>query len=129
LRAYLAELDAHAAAQRAQDAVKQAAGAAAEHDRGRRASLDARLKDLLGTIPPEVQAEGLSIIEVQVMLRPRGSEHSCCTAGQLGDALRRAGFTRERRWRDGHSSFRALWRKRGAARAAPLLDENASVIS
>ena len=78
----------------------------------RRTSLDARLKDLLGTIPPEVQDEGLSIIEVQVMLRPRGSEHSCCTAGQLGDALRRLGFVRERRWRDGRSSFRALWRKR-----------------
>jgi hypothetical protein len=53
------------------------------------------------------------------MLRPRGSEHSCCTAGQLGDALRRLGFVRERRWRDGRSSFRALWRRRGAARAAP----------
>ena len=109
MRSYLAELNAHAAEQRTQDAVKQAQ-AAAEHDR--RTSLDDRLKHLLGTIPPEVQDEGLSIVAVQVMLRPRGSERSCCTAGQLGDALRRLGFVRERRWRDGRSSFRALWRKR-----------------
>jgi hypothetical protein len=118
LRAYLAELDAHATEQRTQDAVKQAQAAAAERDR--RTSLDDRLKHLLGTIPPEVQEEGLSIVEVQVMLRPRGSEHSCCTAGQLGDALRRLGFVRERRWRDGRSSFRALWRKRQVRTAAPL---------
>ena len=105
---YIAALNAHVAAQRAQDAaVKQAAA-----ERDRRTSLDDRLKHLLGTIPPEVQDEGLSIVAVQVMLRPRGSEHSCCTAGQLADALRRLGFVRERRWRDGRSSFRELWRKR-----------------
>ena len=108
LKSYIAELNAHLAEHRAQDAaVKQAAA-----ERDRRTSLDDRLKHLLGTIPPEVQDEGLSIIAVQTMLRPRGSEHSCCTAGQLGDALRRQGFVRERRWRDGRSSFRALWRKR-----------------
>jgi hypothetical protein len=118
LRSYLAELNAHAAAeQRTQDAVKQAQAAA---ERDRRTSLDDRLKPLLGTIPPEIQDEGLSIVSVKVMLRPRGSEHSCCTAGQLGDALRRLGFVRERRWRDGRSSFRALWRKR---QVAPLLED------
>jgi hypothetical protein len=53
------------------------------------------------------------------MLRPRGSEHSCCTAGQLADALRRLGFVRERRWRNGRESFRALWRKRQVRTAAP----------
>ena len=109
MRSYLAELNAHAAEQRTQDAVKQAQAAA---ERDRRTSLDDRLQHLLSTIPPEVQDEGLSIVSVQVMLRPPGSEHSCCTAGQLGDALRRLGFVRERRWRDGRSSFRALWRKR-----------------
>ena len=108
LKSYIAELNAHLAEHRAQDAaVKQAAA-----ERDRRTSLDDRLKHLLGTIPPEVQDEGLSIVAVQVMLRPRGSERSCCTAGQLGDALRRLGFERERRWRDGRTSFRALWRKR-----------------
>ena len=109
MKGYLAELNAHAAEQRTQDAVKQAQAAT---ERDRRTSLDDRLKHLLGTIPPEVQDEGLSIVAVQVMLRPRGSEHSCCNAGQLADALRRLGFVRERRWRDGRSSFRALWRKR-----------------
>jgi hypothetical protein len=57
------------AEQRTQDAVKQAQTAA---ERDRRTSLDDRLKHLLGTIPPEVQDEGLSIVELQVMLRPRG---------------------------------------------------------
>ena len=127
MRSYLNELNAHAASLRTQDAVKQAKQAAAERDR--RTSLDDRLKHLLGTIPPEVQEEGLSIVEVQVMLRPRGSEHSCCTAGQLGDALRRLGFVRERRWRDGRQSFRALWRKRQVRPpiAAPpsLIEEDA----
>jgi hypothetical protein len=124
LRSYLAELNAHAAEQRTQDAVKQAQAAA---ERDRRTSLDDRLKHLLGTIPPEVQDEGLSIVAVQVMLRPRGSEHSCCTAGQLGDALRRLGFVRERRWRDGRSSFRALWRKRQSSvphgTPSPLIED------
>ena len=118
LKSYIAELNAHLAEHRAQDAaVKQAAA-----ERDRRTSLDDRLKHLLGTIPPEVQDEGLSIIAVQTMLRPRGSEHSCCTAGQLGDALRRLGFERERRWRDGRTSFRALWRKRqsGGPHGPPL---------
>ena len=59
-----------------------------------------------------MQDEGLSIIEVQRMLRPPGARRSCCNAGQLGGALRRLGFTRERRWRDGGAGFRALWHKR-----------------
>ena len=109
MKSYLNELNAHAASLRTQDTVKQAQAAA---ERDRRILLDDRLKHLLSTIPPEIQDEGLSIIEVQTMLRPRGSTRSICNAGQLADALRRAGFTRERRWRDGRSSFRALWRKR-----------------
>ena len=109
MKSYLNELNAHAASLRTQDTVKQAQAAA---ERDRRILLDDRLKHLLSTIPPEIQDEGLSIIEVQTMLRPRGSTRSICTAGQLGDALRRLGFERERRWRDGRSSFRALWRKR-----------------
>jgi hypothetical protein len=80
---------------------------------------------LLSAIPPEVQDEGLSIVEIQAMLRPRGSARFCCNAGQLADALRRHGFERERRWRDGRSSFRALWRKRQVAKApAPLLEDD-----
>jgi hypothetical protein len=122
LKSYLNELNARVEEQRAREAlVKQGEAAPA---RDRRTLLDDRLKHLLSTIPPEVQAEGLSIVAVQVMLRPRGSERSCCTAGQLADALRRLGFVRERRWRDGRSSFRALWRKRqtGAPRLALIED-------
>jgi hypothetical protein len=125
LRSYLAELNAYAAEQRTQDAAVKQAQAAAERDR--RTSLDDRLKHLLGTIPPEIQDEGLSIVAVQVMLRPRGSERSCCNAGQLADALRRLGFVRERRWRDGRSSFRALWRKRQVRppiAARPLIEDD-----
>jgi hypothetical protein len=117
LKSYLNELNAQVEEQRAREAlVKQGEAAPA---RDRRTLLDDRLKHLLSAIPPEVQAEGLSIVAVQVMLRPRGSERSCCTAGQLADALRRLGFVRERRWRDGRSSFRALWRKRQVRTAAP----------
>jgi hypothetical protein len=119
MKSYLNELNAHAATLRTQDAVKQAQQAKEAAERDRRTSLDDRLKHLLGTIPPEIQDQGLSIVSVQVMLRTPGSERSCCTAGQLGDALRRAGFVRERRWHDGRSSFRALWRKRQVRTAAP----------
>jgi hypothetical protein len=58
------------------------------------------------------------------MLRPRGSARSICTAGQLGDALRRLGFVRERRWRDGRSSFRAVWRKRQVAAPSTLIEDD-----
>ena len=74
MKSYLAELAAHAATLRTQEDVVKQAQAAAERDR--RTSLDDRLKHLLSTIPPEIQDEGLSIVAVQVMLRPRGSEHS-----------------------------------------------------
>jgi hypothetical protein len=119
MRSYIAELDAHTEAQRAQDAVKQAAEAETARERARRASLDGRLASLLSTIPAEVQAAGLSIVELQVMLRPPGSERSCATTGQLGNALRRQGFVRERGWYNGREGFRALWHRR---QAAPLQD-------
>ena len=131
MKGYLSELNAQAEEERARHAaVKQAqTEAAIAAARERFTPLDVRLGRLLNTIPPEVQAEGLSIVSVQAMLRPRGSDHSCCTAGQLGDALRRLGFVRERRWRDGRSSFRALWRKRQVRPpiAAPptLIEEDA----
>ena len=121
---YIAALNAHVAAQRAQD--DAAERAAAERDRLN--SLDGKLERLLGTIPPEVQDEGLSIVEVQRLLRPPGSTRSICNAGQLGDALRRQGFTRVRHWHDGGTSFRALWHKRQvkppiAARPSTLIDD------
>ena len=70
MEAYIAELNRHAASLRAEDAVKQAQQAKEAAERARFTSLDARLKRLLDTIPLEVQDAGLSIIEVQRMLRP-----------------------------------------------------------
>jgi hypothetical protein len=101
-------LNAGVAEHRAQDDAAEQAAAA----RDRLNSLDGKLERLLGAIPPEVQAAGLSITEVQRMLRPPGAGRSCCNAGQLGDALRRQGFTRERSWYDGRAGFRALWHRR-----------------
>jgi hypothetical protein len=87
LKSYLNELNAHVEEQRAVTQTQRATEAAAARDR--RTSLDGRLKHLLDTIAPEVQAAGLSIVELQVMLRPRGSERSCCTAGHGGPSIRR----------------------------------------
>jgi hypothetical protein len=119
MRGYIAELNRHAAVAEAvaaeQRAREDAKAAAAD---GARASLDGKLKHLLSTIPVEVQDAGLSIISLQVMLRPPGRTRACCTTGQLGDALRRHGFVRERAWHDGRSGFRALWRKRQSSTSA-----------
>ena len=115
MKGYLSELNAQAEEERARHAAaKQAQTAAAiAAARERFTPLDVRLGRLLNTIPPEVQAEGLSIAAVQVKLRPRGHNPAYgCHIGELAAALRRFGFVRERRWRDGRSSFRALWRKR-----------------
>ena len=77
--------------------------------RDRLTPLEKRLARLLASIPREVQAEGLSLTALQGQLRARGRGHSRCHAGELGAALRRAGFVRERRWRGGAEGFHALW--------------------
>jgi Tfp pilus assembly protein PilN len=84
--------------------------AAAQAARERLTPLDERLSRLLATIPPEVQAEGLSLHALQNGLRGRwrGNAHP----GELGAALRRLGFERQRDWH-GVDGFRALWRKIG----------------
>jgi hypothetical protein len=76
--------------------------------RQRLAPLEQRVARLLATIPDEIQREGLSIASLQESLRGkwRGQAH----AGQLGMALRKLGFWRERKWRSGEG-FRALWHK------------------
>jgi hypothetical protein len=84
----------------------QAASAAA---REKLAPLDTRVARLLAAVPPEVQCEGLSLQAVQIQLRGRGRGHSRCHVGELGDAMRRLGFRRERRWQGGADGFRALW--------------------
>lgn len=88
------------------------AHAEAQAAREKLVSLEVRLSRLLATIPREVQEEGLSLMALQTQLRARGRGHSRCHVGELGDALRRLGFVRERRWH-GEGGFKAVWRTRG----------------
>ena len=44
----------------------------------------------------------------QVQLRARGRGHARCHVGELGRALRAAGYERRRQWR-GDAGFQALW--------------------
>lgn len=74
------------------------------------APLQDRLKRLLRQIPDEVQREGLSLMALQAQLRARGRGHTRCHVGELGEALRKLGFKRERRWRSG-VGFSAVWCK------------------
>ena len=108
---FVAQLKADAEARRAKlQAERDEKGRAeAEAARERLTPLDVRLTRLLATIPREVQAEGLSLMTLQGQLRARGPGHSLCHAGELGEALRRAGYVRERRWRGDAKGFCALW--------------------
>jgi hypothetical protein len=60
--------------------------------------LQDRLARLLATISVEMQREGLSLSTLRASLRGRwrGNRHP----GELGTALRKLGFKRERRWND-----------------------------
>jgi len=75
--------------------------------RERLTPLEDRLARLLATIPPEVQREGLSLHQLQVSLK--GRWRGSCHPGELGTALRKLGFRRERGWQ-GDGEFRAVWR-------------------
>jgi hypothetical protein len=66
------------------------------------------LTRLLTTIPSEAQREGLSLSSLQASLR--GRSRGNCHPGELGQALRRLGFQRQRDW-SGADGFRAIWRK------------------
>jgi hypothetical protein len=104
VRAYLAELNAFVERDRAQQE-----RAAAEAAREKLVSLDVRLGRLLASIPPKVQAEGLSLMSLQAQLRARGRGHTRCHIGELGGALRRMGWRRLRRWNKSADGFCALW--------------------
>src|SRR5665213_2751845 len=104
MRSYITELNRYAEADRTdRDAKKQAE---VQATRERLTPLEDRLKRLLVTIPIEVQREGLSLSALQASLRGRWRGN--CHPGELGLALRKLGFTRERRWHGG-AGFRALW--------------------
>jgi hypothetical protein len=74
--------------------------------RERLTPLEERLSRLLPTIPVEIQREGLSLSVLQASLR--GRWRGLCHPGELGAALRKLGFTRQRRWAD-DAGFCALW--------------------
>ncbi len=80
--------------------------ASAQAARERLTPLEDRLARLLATIPPEVLDEGLRLPTLQAALRGRWRGN--CHPGDLGAALRKLGFTRQRRWRD-EAGFQALW--------------------
>ena len=96
-----AALRAEREAQRQEKERREAQGA-----RERLTPLDDRLARHLATIPKDVQCEGLSLSTLQVSIRGRRRGHA--HPGEIGDALRRLGFVRKRRW-DGDAGFKALW--------------------
>jgi hypothetical protein len=111
MSAYVKQLQAavereHAEQQKIRD---EQARAEAQTAREKFVSLEVRLSRLLATIPREVQEEGLSLMALQAQLRARGRGHSRCHVGELGDALRRLHYVRERRWRGATNGFQARW--------------------
>ena len=111
MKAYLNVLTNEVEAQRIRrEATRRAhAEAASVAAREKLVPLDDRLARLLSTIPVEVQREGPSITALQAQLRARGRGHTRCHVGELGEALRRRGWARVRRWDGGTSGFQALW--------------------
>jgi hypothetical protein len=71
--------------------------------------LEDRLAKLLSEIPDSVKSEGLSLPEIQKMLkgRWRGNAHP----GELGRALRKHGYFRYRCWKQSNEGFKTVWRK------------------
>jgi hypothetical protein len=80
-------------------------------DEAQRRSLEPverRLVRLLAAIPADEQARGLSIAQLQSQLKARGRGHMHAHIGEIGAALRRAGFMRKRAWRPSEG-FVARW--------------------
>jgi hypothetical protein len=102
--AYIAGLNAAVERDRAHRAER--GRAATQAARERLTPLEQRHARLLATIPSEIQREGLSLASLQASLRGRWRGN--CHPGELGKALRKLGFTLQRRWHGG-SSFCALW--------------------
>src|ERR1039458_881591 len=98
MSAYIKRLVAAVAAQQAKDELARAeqARAVTTAARERLTPLEERLARLLASIPPSVLAEGLSLTSLQTSLR--GRWRGDCHPGELGTALRRRGYRRERRW-------------------------------
>jgi hypothetical protein len=108
MSAYIAELNAAVERDRAQHAEKQRADTRVARER--LTPLEERLARVLATIPIEIQREGLSLSSLQASLRGRWRGN--CHPGELGMALRKLNFKRERRWHN-DSGFQAVWRRQG----------------
>ncbi len=108
--AYVKQLQAAVAANQAKDELARAeqSRAVTKAARERLTPLETRVARLLEDIPEELQREGLSLPALQAALR--GRQGGCAHAGEIGTALRRLGFRRERRWR-GDDGFQAMWRR------------------
>ena len=111
MKLWLSKIQAAAEASQAKQQAEREERARADADaaRAKLAPLEARLARLLATIPREIQEEGLALTALQAQLRARGRGHSRCHIGELGDACRRNGLVRRRRWRGDAGGFRALW--------------------
>lgn len=96
MSAYIASLNAAIAIEQAQRAETERATVKAARER--LTPLKERLSRLLATIPSEIQREGLSLSSLQASLRGRWRGN--CHPGELGMALRKRNFKRERRWHD-----------------------------
>jgi hypothetical protein len=98
LSAYLRQLNEAVERDRARGDAQKAAELEAEARaaRERLTPLDERVAKLLATIPLDVQREGLALATLQTMLK--GRRRGNCHPGELGDALRKLGFVRRRRW-------------------------------
>ena len=107
---YIAQLNAATEANRAKEQARREERARAEAHaaRERLTPLEDRLRRVLASIPIDVQREGLSLASLQASLR--GRSRGNCHPGELGQALRRLGFQRQRDWSDA-DGFRAIWRK------------------
>jgi hypothetical protein len=107
--AYIAELNASVEREKARRAEQDRADeeVAAQAVRERLMPVEHRLRRLLDSIPVEMQRQGLSLASVQQSLK--GRSRGCAHPGEVGRALRKLGFKRERRWRGDAIGFRALW--------------------
>jgi hypothetical protein len=78
-----------------------------EDDTASLTPLHKRLQRLLDTIPSSEQRKGLSLLDLQSCLRGRkgGLPH----IGELGAAMRRLGWQRQRAWSNEKSAFSSKW--------------------
>jgi hypothetical protein len=110
VRRWMSQVIADTEAERVKEQAQREERAAAEAKAAREqlTPLDERLTRLLSRIPLALQREGLSLAALQTSLR--GRSRGNCHPGELGAALRRLGFQRQRNWRR-DDGFRAEWRR------------------